>query len=366
MVATAEQYGRDHGAGISITWVPRTLKEFGMVSVESLAHQFDLIVMDHPHIGTMAQAGCVVALDEYVDPDVLADLGVDSPGRSHQSYLWGSHQWAFAIDTACQTSAWRPDVLGAIPVTWDQVRELASGGRVLWPLCAVDAAASFMTLTVARGHECGATRDRFVDRDAGLWALDTMSAVASRSDPQCLVTNPIQMLEELAHGDTFIYAPLSFCYINYSREDHTGHKVNFGEIPVDRDGTAARGALLGGAGLAISSFSDAIEEAVAYGLYVASGPVQRGIYFSSGGQPAHHAAWSDEGLDRQSGGFFSGVAPVLEGSWTRPNGPAFADFQNGMIDLFEEWFVGAKEPDSFLDKLDDLYRSSLSVGAGAN
>ncbi|HEY5304590.1 MAG TPA: extracellular solute-binding protein [Acidimicrobiales bacterium] len=359
MVATAAAYESEHGGDVSIAWVARTLKEFGMVSVEELARQFDLIVMDHPHIGTMAESGCVVALDRYLDTDLLAALALNSPGRSHQSYRYDAHQWALAIDAACQTSAWRPDLLARAPATWSEVLTLALSGRVLWPLCAVDAAASFMSLTMAQGEECAATRERFVGRDAGRWALQTMYDVAARSDPICLDSNPIHVLEALAHSDDYVYSPLAFCYVNYSRHDHTGHKVSFGDIPSASAGTTPCGALLGGAGLAISAFSENIAEALAYAQYVASGDVQRGLYYSSGGQPAHRAPWSDADLDVTSGGFFSGVAPVLEHSWTRPNGPRFAAFQNSMIDHFDEWFGAATAPDVFLDELDDLYRSSL-------
>jgi multiple sugar transport system substrate-binding protein len=362
MVATAAAYELARAGEVSIAWVPRTLKEFGTVSVEELAHQFDLIVMDHPHIGTMAESGCVVALDDYVGTTALAALAQDSPGRSHQSYHYAGRQWAFAIDTACQTSAWRPDLLSAAPSTWSDVIALASSGRVMWPLCAVDAAASFMTLTMARDAECATTSERFVDREAGRWALDIMSAVARLSDPQCLTSNPIQVLKALAHSDAFVYTPLTFCYVNYSRDGHSGHRVAFGDIPAAHQGVEAHGALLGGAGLAISAFSESIDEAMAYSLYVASGDAQRGLYFTSGGQPAHYDAWSDADLDVLSGGFFSGVGRVLERSWTRPNGPCFAEFQNAMIDHFDEWYGAAQGPDTFLDKLDELYRTSL-VGA---
>lgn len=361
MVATAREYERIHNGEVSIEWVPRTLKEFGMVSVEALAREFDLVVMDHPHIGTMAESKSVIPLEDYVSAQTLEALAEGSPGRSHQSYRYEGRQWAFAIDTACQTSAWRPDLMDGPPATWTQVMDLAAKGQVMWPLCAVDAAASFMTLTLAQGQECASAADRFVERGAGLWALQTMYDVARQSDPRCLDSNPIHVLEALAHSDDFSYAPLSFCYVNYSRDDHTGKQVAFGDIPSTRPDVPAQGALLGGAGLAISAFSDSVDEAVAYASYVASGDVQSGLYFSSGGQPAHHAAWSDGDLDQRSGGFFSGVGPVLGRSWTRPNGPWFAQFQNTMIDHFDGWFDAVQSPDGFLDELDTLYRAATTA-----
>ena len=355
MLATAAEFEVRSGGRVAIEWVPRTLKDFGMVSVEELAQRFDFIVMDHPHIGTMAESGCVVALDELLDAQVMETLAANSPGRSHQSYRYGGHQWALAIDAACQTSAWRPDRLSELPRSWGDVIALAEGGEVMWPLCAVDSAASFMTLTMAFGEACATRDDVFVSREAGRWAMATMYEVARRSDPICLTSNPIDVLEALAHSDSFTYSPLGFCYVNYSREDHSGHRVAFGEIPSKNSSQPPRGSLLGGAGLAISTSCASLEDALEYALYVASPRVQSGLYYSSGGQPAHHAAWADERLNVASGNFFAGVSPVIANSWTRPNGPRFAAFQNGMIQHFAQWYPHGADPDAFLDQLDRLF-----------
>ena len=359
MVATAKYFESMSEGRVSIEWVPRTLKEFGMVSVEELAESFDLIVMDHPHIGTMAESGCVVPLDELIDAATLEALAESSPGRSHQSYRYQGHQWALAIDAACQTSAYRPDRVATLPSTWRDVIALAESGTVLWPLCAVDAAASFMTVALAGGEACASSRDNFVSRDVGRWSMTTMYEVARRSDPICLNSNPIEALEALSHSDDFAYSPLTFCYVNYSRDDHQGHRVAFGEIPAADAASHPGGALLGGAGLAISSACASLDEAVAYALYVASPAVQSGLYYSSGGQPAHLAAWTNPLLDEVAGGFFTGVGPVLAKSWTRPNGPRFATFQNAMTEHFAEWYTREAEFNVFLDKLDALYRDAL-------
>lgn len=365
MVATATEYEARSGGSVSISWVARTLKEFGTVPVDSLAQLFDLIVIDHPHVGEMAASGCVVPLDDLVDRADLDALAHGSPGGSHQSYQYGGHQWALAIDAACQTSAWRPDLIGQLPATWAEVIELARDGHVLWPLCDVDAAASFLTLMAAAGSPCATDDDRLADRDIAEWALGTMRSVANASDPRCLVDNPIAVLEALARSDDYVYSPLAFCYVHYSRPGHPGHQVAFGDIPTLQAGQAPAGSLLGGAGLAVSSYSDAVHEAVEYTHYVASAGAQCGTYFASGGQPAHGQAWRDADLDEQSGRFFSGVARTINGAWTRPNVPVFAGFQNEMIDLFHGWFEASKSSaNNFLDELDALYRRSRRANEG--
>jgi multiple sugar transport system substrate-binding protein len=182
--------------------------------------------------------------------------------------------------------------------------------------------------------------------------------VAARSDARCLDDNPIAVLEAMAHSDDFVYSPLSFCYLNYSGESRHGAKLDFGDIPsVDQSGP--RGALLGGAGLAVSAYSEHPAAAVAYARFVASPAIQRGLYVQSGGQPAHVSAWDSKENDVASGGFFSGVRPTLDSSWTRPTAPSFADFQNGMVGLFDQWFERSRRPDEFLDQLDDLYRKIM-------
>jgi len=358
MVAAAASYQERREGTVAIEWTARSLKDFGMASVDALARQFDLVVIDHPHTGTMAESGCVVPLDDFIDPAQLELLADGSPGGSHQSYLYGGRQWALAIDAACQTSAWRPDLIGQPPKTWDDVIELARVGSVLWPLCDVDAAASFMTLSASAGTPCATGGDRFVDRDVGLWALSTMRSVAAHSDPRCLADNPIATLETLARSADYVYCPLLFCYINYSRSGHPGAKITYGDIPTRHAGQAPLWSLLGGAGLAVSAYGRSRSDAVDYCLYAASPEVQCGIYFAAGGQPAHREAWSRPELDRESGGFFSGAGPTITGAWTRPNGPTFAAFQNDMIDLFGGWFEAASDPELFLDKLDELYRAS--------
>jgi multiple sugar transport system substrate-binding protein len=360
MIATAAAYEQVTGGRVEVAWVPRSLKEFGMTSVESLARDFDLIVIDHPHIGVMAESGCVLPLDELIDAGDVADLAEQSPGRSHDSYRYDGHQWALAIDAACQASAWRGDLLTAPPASWAAVVALSKSGTVLWPLGEVDAAASMLSLAAGVGKPAPASPAEFIDRQTGRWALGLMRSVADRSDPCCLRMNPIDVFEAMCESDRFAYSPLAFCYVSYSAASRPGSRLRFGNVP------GGRGALLGGAGLAVSALRSAPAEAVSYAAYVASGQTQRGLYFTSGGQPAHRAAWADAEVDAASGGFFSGLADAMRHSWTRPRGPAFAGFQNSMIELFAGWRERADDPDGLLDDLDRLYLTAMGAGASAD
>jgi multiple sugar transport system substrate-binding protein len=364
MLATAASYEERSGGATRIEWTPRSLREFGMTPVEQLARDFDLIVMDHPHIGMVAESGCAVALEGVLDEAVLAAIGRGSPGGSQQSYEYGGSQWGLAVDAACQSSAWRPDLIAEPPATWDEVVELSRGGRVLWPLCDVDAAASLLTIAASCGRPAGSVRDGLVERDVALRAVELMRLVASNSDARCLTANPIHTLEAMTATDRFVYSPLTFCYVSYSRADRQGPRVAYGPVPRAGD-HPAQGALLGGAGLVVSAYGRSPELAADYAAFVAGERVQRGGYFASGGQPAHAAAWGDAALDQRAGGFFSALGPVIGTAWTRPRWPAFAAFQNEMIELFGRWWDRAEDAGGLLDELDARYRDSLAGQAGA-
>jgi multiple sugar transport system substrate-binding protein len=356
MVATAAEYERITGGEVRVGWEPRSLKDFGVASVDDLARHYDLVLIDHPHIGLIAQTGCAVALDETPAAGDLAALAAGSPGRSHQSYRYGGHQWALAVDAACQVSARRPDLLPEPPAHWNEVIELSRRGRVLWPLCDVDSAASLLTLLAGLGRPLTFTEGDAIDPGAAARALDLLREVVSGSDPRCLSMNPIAALDALSSSDDYWYSPLLFGYINYSRPGHRGRQVAFGDIPAFDGQSGPRGALLGGAGLMVSAYSGNRDAATGYALHVAGGLTQRTSYLTAGGQPAHHAAWTDPAADAWSGGFFSATGPAITASWTRPRQPGFAGFQNEMIELFGDHRRWLEEPGAFLGDLDTLYR----------
>ncbi len=365
MVATAAAYTARRAGEVEVRWTPRSLRDFGMTPVEQLAAEFDLIVMDHPHVGNVAESGCAVPFDTVLDEATLQAIGRDSPGRSHESYRYGGHQWGLAVDAACQVSAWRPDLIEAPPTTWGEVVELSRRGQVLWPLCDVDSAASLLTMASTFGAEAASSESQLVARDVAIEALALMRSVAEASDPLCRRANPITALEAMTSTDRFVYSPLLFCYISYTRPAGVERRVAYGPVPSTRAGEPGRGALLGGAGLVVSASSEALEDAVDYAAFVAGETVQRGEYVDAGGQPAHAGAWSDDGLDERCGHFFSSVAPVLRTSWTRPTWPAFADLQNEMIELFGTWWERRDDPGDLLDELDERYRAASARRAGS-
>lgn len=332
LVAASAAFPRDRG--VDVEWIPRTLTEFGVMDIGELARRFDLVVIDHPHVGTVAQLGSLVPLDTVLPGHVLDELGASSPGRSHQSYEIDGHQWALAIDAACQVSAYRPGTERC--TTWRAVVSAAERGDVLWPLNPVDAQASLLTVYAQSGHGAGAVSDDFLDVDGVVDAFEMIGEVRRHLDRRCLGMNAIDVLDELTEpGTRENYCPLVFGYTNYSRHGFRPGLLRFGDVPRSSEGGRGR-ALLGGVGLGVSASSAHVDEAVRMAAWIADATVQSTVYVEAGGQPAHGQAWSDPHADAVAGGFFSDVRTAMDESWMRPRFGGYVRWQNESMEMIHE------------------------------
>ncbi len=353
LVAAAKAYAAERS--VSVEWVPRTLTEFGVMDIAELAADFDLVVIDHPHVGGVAATDCLVPLDQVLGGERLAMLGLRSPGRSHQSYEFAGHQWALAIDAACQVSCWRPDLLDQpLPKHWPDVVSLARRGQVIWPLNPVDAQASFLTMAAMLGSPVGVHGIR---PEVGMVVLGQLSEVVRELDPACLQMNAIDALELLSStAARSAYCPMVFGYNNYSRVGFREHRVTFGATV--QGAAPALGPLLGGVGLAVSARSEHIREAAEFALWVADGPTQSGLFVEAGGQPAHAAAWERADIDDLTGGFFSGTRSAMDSAWTRPREPGYVDWQNASLGVIHEALLTG---DGFAAAVAELNRLAASL-----
>ena len=347
--------------GCSVVWEARSLQGFADQPLEILAERYDLLVIDHPHIPHAASSSLLLRLDEAGRDEELTLLAGQSVGLSHRSYQHAGHQYGLAVDAAAQVAAWRPDLLGTPPRSWDEVFALAREGRVLWPSKPVDAISSFLTLAANRGF--AVADDVFVERDAGLEILDHLHRLAGSVPATCLEENPIQTAERLVSADTWCYAPLTFGYTNYSRAGFRAHRVAYADIPAGPRGVA--GSCLGGAGIAVSSRTLHVEEAAAFAFWVASAEAQRGVYYASGGQPGNAVAWEDADVNADCLDFFRATRATLEGAWLRPRFDGWLDVQDRVGALINQALRHELDDRTCLDRADEaVARARARRGAG--
>lgn len=360
LVAASRRY-RELNPEISITWERRSLQAFGDMPLSRLADRYDLMVIDHPHIGEATAQGLLVALDMPEREPELLDLAAHGIGQSHESYRMSGRQWALAIDAAAQVSARRADLLPKAPQSWADVVALAEAGLVIWPLKPVDAVDSFFTLAANIGQPVAERDDRLIDEAAGLAVLHAMREVARYLPEDCFGWSPIDVLDALS-GDQrrYAYAPLLFGYTNYARAGFRPHLVAFGDIPaLGEDGPV--GSILGGTGIAVSASSQYPSEAAAFSYWLASGSVQAGLYVAGNGQPAHAAAWNDAAADELCGGFFSGTRRTLDKSWLRPRYAGFLSLADVGGDLVNAFVRGGISAGDTLHGLEASYAASLAA-----
>lgn len=344
--------------GVQVTWDRRSLKEFGDAPLDVLADEYDLLIIDHPHVGMAAESGCLLALDTCLDSATLTTLAAQSAGPSHASYAFAGHQWGLAVDTAMQASAYRPDLLDEPPpAAWDEVLALAGrlrrvGRWMAIPLVPTDCICCFLSLCASLGDPPG--RDnQLVSEQVGQAALRWLVEAVLLAHPDSLTWNPIRMLDTMSQSDAVVYCPLTFCYTNYSRDGYARHRVRFGDIP------GVRGALLGGAGFAVSAKCAHPQAACDYGAWLCSADIQRTLYVESGGQPGNAAAWIDDDANRLTHGFFRDTWETMTHAYLRPRHSGFVIFQEAAGRAIHALLRAGGTVKNCLDDLLHLYEQNL-------
>lgn len=354
MVATAAEWRRR--TGIEIEWEKRSLQDFETFPVETLARRYDLIVIDHPHVGEITAQHCLAPLDVPERDTERQAIANGSVGGSCESYCYDGRQWAFPIDAAAQVMIWRPDLLPDPPLDWDGVVRHAEAGRVLLPLLPPHSLMCFFTLAASLGSPCATTRAPFVDRAAGKEALTLLAAVTRHIDARCFAMDPIGASELMAMPtDDFALMPLGYGYVSYARDGFRPRRLQFGDIPV----TGHRGSALGGTGIAVSAFSANIAAATDYAYWVASAGVQRGLYAAAGGQPAHAAAWESESVNAAVHGFYRNTRATLESSYMRPRHAGYMAFQEAASRRITSGLEAREPPAAIVDDLCRRYEESF-------
>ncbi|MCI5074903.1 carbohydrate ABC transporter substrate-binding protein [Oricola sp.] len=314
--------------GVEIDWDKRSLQDFESFPVEELARAYDLIVIDHPHVGEITAQGCLAALDVRGRDTERMALAEASIGGSFESYTWDGRQWAFPIDAAAQVQAWRPDLLEDAPRTFDAVLALAGEGRVLIPMRPPHSLMTFFTLAANLGTPCATEGPGdLIAASSGTRVYELIAELMRHVPAECHDLDPIAVFERMSDaGSTIACAPLIYGYVNYGIAGFRPNVLAFADIPA-AGGDGPVGSALGGTGIAVSAFSWNIPKAVDFAYWIASGEVQRGPFAAAGGQPGHAAGWDDDTVNATTSGFYRNTRRTLDKAWMRPRHKGYMAFQ---------------------------------------
>ena len=354
MVATAQRFSELH-ADISIAWHKRSLQAFADAPLADLAARFDLLVIDHPSIGEAVHHGLLLALDEHLPAEFLADQAANSVGRSHASYAYEGHQYALAIDAATPVCGYRPDLMqradAQLPATWEELLALARRGLVTVPAIPIDSLMNLFMLANALGAEPFSQPQEAIAQAEGVQALELLRELIHLSAPGSLDRNPIRTWQLLADSEAVAYCPFAYGYSNYSRPGYAANLVHAGGL-ISFNGKTLR-STLGGAGLAVSHRCTHPEQALAYAMFTARPATQTTLYVQSGGQPGHRAAWLDSNANASCTNFFAHTLSTLDSAWVRPRFAGFIAFQDTASRLVHDYLLHGGAGAEVLGKMND-------------
>ena len=354
MVATSERFAETR-PGVSITWERRSLQAFADRPIKDMASDYDLMVIDHPHVGEVARSGELLPLDSLGHDSELGELASRSVGASHRSYEFDGRQWALAIDAATPVAAFRSDIIETAPSEWSDVVQLARKGHVAFALIPLNSLMTFMGLAKNIGIEIAERDDRFIDAAGGARILELMKEIVALLDPACLKLDPIGIYDWMGKGpDGPAYSPFGYGYSNYSRDGYCDFPLTFADAP-GVDGAGPRGTVIGGTGIAISEYCKNPDAAADYAFWIAGSECQKELYFRSGGQPGHADAWESDACNAETRNFFRNTRETLETAWLRPRHDGYMEFQDKGGDIVHACLRGESSVAETLELLDASY-----------
>ena len=361
VVATAQRFS-ELNPDVKIVWEKRSLQAFADGDLDELARLYDLLVIDHPWAGFVAEKAILLPLQDYLPKAYLDDQAANSVGGSHESYLFNGFQSALAIDAATPVAVYRPDHLQQgqfeLPETWQDLLALARSGKVIYAGIPINLLMDFLMLCATRGGTWF-DEQNITSRDTGIEALEALRELASHCSKEIFDYDPIAVHELLSTRDDWSYCPFAYGYSNYSRAGYARHLLKATDV-VSWHGEPLK-TVLGGTGLAISAKCQHKEAALAYASYTASAEVQKTLFFDNGGQPGHRGAWLDDEVNRRSLDFFADTLPTLDRSAKRPRYSGFLNCQDHAGDLVREYVMNGGNSSAVFASMNALYQTSRGL-----
>lgn len=361
LAATSQRFSELY-PDVDIEWKKRSLQAFADQPIEDLAKIYDLIIVDHPHVGVVADSGNLLPLEELLDHEFLQDQKKNQVGQSHDSYFYAGHQWALATDAAAPVAAWRQDFNGNLPKSWKELLSMAANGNVAVPAIPIDSLMNTYMLCTDIDDTLFSNDQEFVNRKTGIKALEHLKQLVDLCPDKCLERNPIKTFEALvSEEDPAEYCPFAYGYSNYARSGYARQALDFGDI-VDGPSNKPLRSVLGGTGLAVSRNCPHPEAAKAFLQYTVSPEVQKSIYAENGGQPGHRRAWTHKGANALCHDYFRKTLPALDRAYVRPRYNGYMHFQDYASLEVHKFLKRLQDVESTMDAMNEFYRQSISNG----
>ena len=358
MIATSLRFSEKLNNKVAIEWDKRPLQAFADRPIEEMTDDYDLIVIDYPHVGEVAAKGLLQNLDIPKYNNEIELLKKQSVGSSHDSYFINGKQWALAIDAASQVACYRKDLFNDLPKNWKALIDLSKQRVVLWPLKPVHAISSFYSIYNNITDHIKPDNREFINIKYGVDTLQMMKVVSDELDSNCLEMDPIQVSELMSTQNNFHYCPYLYGFSNYGRNNFKEFFLTYCNV-LDLSGKGPCGTHLGGTGIAVSKVSKNIELAIEYAYWIASSDCQKNIFYKSGGQPANAIAWQDKEINLETNNFFTNTRLTLDLAWVRPRHNGYMEFQDEAGNIINDYLKSNIKEEVICKKLCEIYKESF-------
>jgi len=346
---------------LDLSWDRQPLEGFESHPIADLCDRYDLIVLDHPHLGEAISSNCLYSLEEVFQPSELKALTGGTIGPTAQSYAMHGKHWAVPLDAATQVSAWRQDLIDFCPgnLSWDDVLKLsADTGKVALSLAGPHALLSYFSILASMGEQPGTDEDSLFHDQPGQTAYALMQDLVSRSPGSVSGLNPIEILKHMATTRDVALCPLIYGYVNYSVPSGPGHSpVHFSDAPHFATG-GAKGSTLGGTGIALSRRCPVTPQLRSHLIWLMCADAQRRFIPQHQGQPALEEAWEDKVLNQTWSGFYASTATSLRQAFIRPRYNGYIQFQTRGSCVLRSALSENRPWPSVSAELQSLYRES--------
>ncbi|MFN3226611.1 MAG: carbohydrate ABC transporter substrate-binding protein [Hyphomicrobiales bacterium] len=355
-----DKAGRDSGI---ITWDKQSLEGFESAPIADLCARYDLVVLDHPHLGEALDLGCLTALNEVFAPDVLARLDADSIGPSFRSYVMDGQLWALPLDAATQVMAVDASLKDVSLNSWASVLAFCQreGGHIL-SLAGPHAALSLMSIGAAIDPALDMADEGWLDNAVCSEAFDCLARLYMGSDPRGHSLNPIRILEALSAEPELRLCPLIYGYAPYAMRQEP-NTVYFKNAPFHTS-EGRPGSILGGTGIALSAKAKPTTALIEHLLWLMSPAVQETFIPGHDGQPSNRAAWQSEQVNAPTHGFYTATASSLEHAAIRPRHSGYIAFQTQASAFIRRALMDGENPNQVARTLQTMFIASLPSAKG--
>jgi len=362
LAAAADQLGAHHG--IAIDWHKQPLEGFESHPIEDLCSRYDLVVLDHPHVGEAVARTCLVPLEDVFTSDDIAEWSGHTIGPCLTSYRYAGRHWAVPLDAATQVMALRPDLTAERPGSWDEVLACSASTPVALPMAGPHPILTFFSLATALGEPpAQADPEVLVSADTGEHVLAIMASLYGRMPDVARALNPIGLLAAMATRSDIALCPLVYGYVNYA-VPHGGerHPIAFHNAPYGASGRR-RGSTLGGTGIGITRRCSVTPALLAHLRWLMSGDGQNGFIPMHDGQPSRREAWYDDTVNARCGNFFRNTAETVSDAYVRPTYAGYIAFQTEASELLRRGLAESTAHRTILEHLQAGYTRSRPAGA---